>query len=157
MPSFGGLYSKDAILVQAFGFMLVHPEHSLLFVLPLMTAGITTFYMFRMWFMTFTGKPRDAHVFERAHESPWLMTVPLILLGTLSVCVAWGAEPWDAHGSQLAHLLHESEPASVARDFGPIVDHEAQERGGYPGTAGSLALLMVLLGFAFAGALYYKH
>ena len=35
-------------------------QHFLLFLLPLVTAGITTFYMFRMWFMTFTGKPRDA-------------------------------------------------------------------------------------------------
>ncbi len=46
----------------------VHPQHVLLFLLPLVTAGITTFYMFRMWFMTFTGKPRDHHVYEHAHE-----------------------------------------------------------------------------------------
>ena len=61
------------------------PQHVLLFVLPLVTAGITTFYMFRMWFMTFTGKPRDQHVYEHAHESPWVMTVPLIVLAVFSV------------------------------------------------------------------------
>src|SRR5438093_238090 len=44
-PFFSGWYSKDAILAQAFGFAAVHREHFLLFVLPLLTAGITTFYM----------------------------------------------------------------------------------------------------------------
>ena len=53
--------------------------------------GITTFYMFRMWFMTFTGKPRDQHVYEHAHESPWMMTVPLIVLAVLSVVASPGA------------------------------------------------------------------
>ena len=89
-PLFSGWYSKDAILANAFGFIRVHPEHLLLFLLPLVTAGITTFYMFRMWFMTFTGEPRDHHVHEHAHESPWLMTVPLVLLAVCSMCVAWG-------------------------------------------------------------------
>ena len=83
MPLFSGWYSKDAILAQALGFINVHPQHLLLFLLPLVTAGITAFYMFRMWFMTFTGKPRDHHVYEHAHESPWLMTVPLIVLAVL--------------------------------------------------------------------------
>src|SRR5262249_43681318 len=58
-PLFSGWYSKDAILAQALGFSLVNREHFLLFLLPLLTAGITTFYMFRMWFWTFTGKPRN--------------------------------------------------------------------------------------------------
>ena len=57
-------------LTQALGFGLVHKEHFLLFLLPLLTAGLTTFYMFRMWFLTFTGQPRDEHVYEHAHESP---------------------------------------------------------------------------------------
>ena len=78
--------------------------------LPLVTAGITTFYMFRMWFMTFTGKPRDQHVHDHAHESPWLMTVPLVSLAVLSVCVAWGWPVWDAE-RQLAGAAHPPRPA----------------------------------------------
>ena len=39
MPLFSGWYSKDAILAQALGFVLVHPQHILLFLLPLVTAG----------------------------------------------------------------------------------------------------------------------
>src|SRR4029077_319024 len=70
-PLFSGWHSKDAILAAAYGFVNVHREHLLLFVLPLVTAGITTFYMFRMWFMTFTGEPRDRQVYDHAHETPW--------------------------------------------------------------------------------------
>lgn len=55
-----------------------------LFIIPLIVAYITPFYMMRAWWMTFMGKPRDPHVHEHAHESP-LMYVPLIVLaaGTL--------------------------------------------------------------------------
>ncbi len=66
IPLFSGWYSKDAILASAFGFVSIHPHHVLLFLIPLVTAGLTTFYMFRMWFLTFTGKPRDHHVHEHA-------------------------------------------------------------------------------------------
>ena len=69
------------------------------------TAGMTAFYMFRMWFLTFTGKPRDHHVHEHAHESPWVMTVPLIILAVFSVGVAWGWPLWDADASYLGHVL----------------------------------------------------
>src|SRR5204863_7715103 len=100
-PLFSGWYSKDEILVAAFGFVAVHKEHFLLFLLPLVTAGITAFYMFRMWFMTFTGKPRDEHVYEHAHESPRTMTVPLIILAVCSIMIAWGMPPWQAELSDL--------------------------------------------------------
>src|SRR5438067_6424566 len=80
VPLFAGWYSKDAILVSALAFGTFYKQHFLLFALPLVTAGLTTFYMFRMWFMTFAGQPRDHHVYEHAHESPWTMTVPLIVL-----------------------------------------------------------------------------
>src|SRR5438067_3159270 len=94
-PLFSGWYSKDAIMAQALGFSLIHPEHSLLFILPLVTAGITAFYMFRMWFLTFAGQPRDEHVFEHAHESPRTMTVPLMVLAVCSIVIAWGTPPWQ--------------------------------------------------------------
>ena len=80
---------------------MVHKEHFLLFLLPLVTAGITAFYMFRMWFLTFAGQPRDAHVYEHAHEAPRWMTVPLIVLATCSIGVAWGLPPWQAEESIL--------------------------------------------------------
>jgi NADH-quinone oxidoreductase subunit L len=67
IPLFSGWYSKDAIIAYAFGFAVIRPEHFLLVALPMLTAGLTAFYMFRMWFMTFAGAPRDEHVHEHAH------------------------------------------------------------------------------------------
>lgn len=101
-PLTAGWYSKDGIIAHAMGFARANPEHLLLFVLPLVTAGITTFYMFRMWFMTFTGEPRDAHVHEHASETPYVMTVPLIILAVCSIAVGWpgmqfGKKSADAH------------------------------------------------------------
>ena len=46
IPLFSGWYSKDAILANAFGFASVNPHHFLLFLVPMVTAGLTTFYMF---------------------------------------------------------------------------------------------------------------
>jgi NADH-quinone oxidoreductase subunit L len=156
VPLFAGWYSKDAVLVSALSFVTENGwRHPLLFVLPLVTAGITTFYMFRMWFMTFTGPPRDHHVYDHAHESPWTMTVPLILLAILSIVSGWGAEPWNAEGSWLEHQLHHSQPPAVIATVGraalPEVHHANH------GTAGLFALLVVGIGFGFAGLLYYSR
>ena len=118
IPLFSGWYSKDAVLAHCLGFALVYKSHFLLFLLPLATAGITTFYMFRMWFMTFTGKPRDEHVYEHARESPWPMTVPLIVLAFFAVTVGWGWPVWDAEASWLEHQIHHSQPSAVKGDFG---------------------------------------
>ncbi len=112
-PLFAGWYSKDAVLASALSFVTLRPQHLLLFLLPLITAGLTAFYMFRLWFLTFTGKPRDEHVFEHAHESPYVMTVPLIILAFFSVTVAWGLNPLDATGSALEHAIHHEYPAAM--------------------------------------------
>ncbi|HUR55462.1 MAG TPA: proton-conducting transporter membrane subunit, partial [Gemmataceae bacterium] len=90
MPLLSGWYSKDMILSASLGYVEVHREHALLFVLPAVTAGLTAFYMFRLWFLAFTGKPRDEKLHEHAHESPRVMTLPLIFLAACSIGVAWG-------------------------------------------------------------------
>ena len=74
--AFSGYHSKDAIVATALAFRQINPAHFLLFFVPLLTAGITAFYMFRLWFFTFVGQPRDHHVYEHAQESPAVMTVP---------------------------------------------------------------------------------
>jgi NADH-quinone oxidoreductase subunit L len=153
-PLFSGWYSKDAILAQAMGFISVHPEHLLLFLLPLLTAGLTVFYMFRMWFMTFTGQPRDYHVYEHAHESPRTMTVPLVVLAVFSLLVAWGWPLYSAEESLLGGhhgLLRESQPAAVGADFGTEAGMAAEHHH----AAEYLALGVGLLGVVFASLLYY--
>ena len=70
-----GYYSKDAILAQALSFYnaAIRRMAAVLFVVAAGGAAITAFYMFRLWFMTFAGKPRDHHVYDHAHESPQVM------------------------------------------------------------------------------------
>jgi NADH-quinone oxidoreductase subunit L len=169
---FSGWYSKDAILAAAFGFVVAPRNniHFLLFLLPLITAGITTFYMFRMWFMTFTGKPKDHHVAAHAHEPPRLMTIPLVVLAVFSIFVAWGFPPWDAKESLLEHEMHHAQPAAVQADFGSdarLHDHphptkdvanqnsERANAAEYHDIVGIVALLVVAVGVSFALAMYY--
>lgn len=172
-PFFSGWYSKDEILAGAFGHFAVHKEHFLLFLLPLVTAGITTFYMFRMWFMTFTGQPRDEHVHEHAVESPWMMTAPLVLLAIMSVFVAWGAPPWVPENSWLGlQLHHHSQPKLITPGEAPFDSHEEGEHAhavdvdfikenqaahANSHMVGYLALAVVLVGLAFALLMYYRR
>jgi NADH-quinone oxidoreductase subunit L len=175
IPLFSGWYSKDAIIAQSFGFVLEHPHHVLLFLLPLVTAGITAFYMARMWFLTFTGQPRDEHVYEHAHESPWTMTVPLIVLAVFSLGVGWGwplfsaeAFPYiDPHASALEYQLHHAQHAAVYADFGIVSGTDPFWEGGkplsearvlaheYAHQAGNFALGVVALGLLFSALVYY--
>jgi NADH-quinone oxidoreductase subunit L len=166
-PFFSGYYSKDAILAQALGYAVVYREHILLFVLPLATAGLTTFYMFRMWFMTFTGPARDEHVHEHAHESPWVMTTPLVALAFFSVVVAWGWPVWDPEQSWLEGQLHHAEPPSVLADVGgagEYVDRAGELRPRLARTvwdvhslAGLMALGAAGMGFLLAYAIYFRR
>jgi NADH-quinone oxidoreductase subunit L len=173
IPLFSGWYSKDAIIASSFGYSVIDPMHFLLVLLPMLTAGLTAFYMFRMWFMTFTGTPRDEHVHEHAHESPWFMTVPLIVLAFFSIVVAWGfPDFWNPQNSWLEKQLHHSQPTSVIADMGfeepeiyelntnaPIgFDSTTSPRWQaheFHGLAGNLALLAAVVGIAFAAALYW--
>src|SRR5690606_6410833 len=80
VPLFSGFASKDAILAGALGYGYYwHSQHMLIPVLGFVTAGLTAFYMFRLIFMTFFGEPQDKHHYEHAHESPWNMTLPLVV------------------------------------------------------------------------------
>jgi NADH-quinone oxidoreductase subunit L len=78
VPLFSGFFSKEAILSAAF-------EHNIpLFVIGVFTAGLTTYYMARLWLVTFTGKARTSEA-NHAHESPAVMTIPLVILGILAL------------------------------------------------------------------------
>jgi NADH-quinone oxidoreductase subunit L len=145
-PLFSGWYSKDQIIAAAMGYGLDHKQHLLLLLLPVVTTGMTAFYMFRLWFLTFAGKPRDEHVFEHARESPPVMTVPLVVLAIFSVGVAWGWPIWDADASYLGHVLEKAEPAAVAVGF----EHERHAAHEYHLAAGGLALFFALAGAGLA-------
>lgn len=79
IPPFSGFFSKDEILYKTFLNAGIIP-----YLLVLITAGLTAFYMFRLIGLTFFGKPRyDSHI--HPHESPSTMTFPLIILAILSL------------------------------------------------------------------------
>ncbi|HEV1994106.1 MAG TPA: NADH-quinone oxidoreductase subunit L [Candidatus Acidoferrum sp.] len=103
IPPLAGFFSKDEILGQAF------EKHPALWVVGFITAGMTAFYMFRLLFLTFFGYSRaDEHVEKHIHESPYTMTVPLMILAGLSVIGGWIGWPASLFGSN--HFEHFLEP-----------------------------------------------
>ena len=84
-----GYYSKDGILGQCLAFSQVNPFYGYFFWIAAGGAAITAFYMFRLWYMTFAGQPRDEHVYHHAHESPWVMVGPLVVLAFFAIVAGW--------------------------------------------------------------------
>ena len=102
VPLFSGFYSKDAILASAIRFAIDRPGHALLLILPVVGAALTVFYMFRMWFLLFSGQSRGwsasglvpDHGHEddpvaHAHESGPRITWPLRILAVPTVMIGW--------------------------------------------------------------------
>src|SRR5215472_9806252 len=110
-----GFFSKDEILAREYAYPL---GGHLFWTIAWVTAGLTSFYMFRLWFMTFFGEPRwnagansgDSHAIarkgkhgaqppsaadhaHRVHESPWIMLAPLVVLAIGSVVSGWIGVP----------------------------------------------------------------
>ena len=83
---FAGFFSKDAILYDDF-------EHGALgkglYFVGLATALLTSFYMFRLWYLTFLGESRNEDPEHHPHESSWIMLTPLVILAVLSLIGGW--------------------------------------------------------------------
>ncbi len=159
MINFSGFYSKDAIIASALSYVSLNPQHFLLFYVPVVTAGITAFYMFRMWFMTFAGTPRDAHVNEHAHESPLAMVAPLVVLAFFAWFCAFGGE--SKYGFLAGQILS-SEPTHVregiehAGNLGISLPSHHQIEDKHP-TAGNVALFAALLGSLISYLFYCRR
>src|SRR6266853_1696223 len=82
-PLFAGFFSKDAILFSAF--TVGGNGGHVLYAIGLLTALLTSFYMFRLIFLTFHGKQRHDEHHVHVHESPWTMLGPLVILAVLSI------------------------------------------------------------------------
>jgi NADH-quinone oxidoreductase subunit L len=95
IPPLAGFFSKDQILLGAYQI----PGGKPLYAIGLLTALLTAFYMFRLIFLTFTGKPRFDERKVHVHESPWSMLGPLVTLAVLSVIGGWVAAPALAGGT----------------------------------------------------------
>jgi NADH-quinone oxidoreductase subunit L len=142
VPGFSGYFSKDLILERTYA-----AGFSGLWLLGIFTAGLTAFYMFRLLFMTFHGSSRVAPD-KHPHESPPVMTVPLIILGVLSVVGGWVELPegWLWGGAFTRWL------APVLGRF-----HTEAAHGAAPGAIGLVALLATAVGFLSAYVLYIRE
>lgn len=102
IPPFSGFFSKDEILAAAF------ESNKIYWVIGFLTAGMTAFYMFRLYATTFLGKFRGTHEQEHhLHESPAAMTIPLIVLAILAVFGGFIGIPevFKPDGHWLEHFL----------------------------------------------------
>ena len=101
IPPFAGFFAKGDVLTNVF-------EHNKpLWVLGIVTAILTAYYMSRLFVLTFRGTERfreDTHGHD-PHESPWVMTLPLVVLAVLSILGGLINLPW-AHGRSLAEFLN---------------------------------------------------
>ena len=149
-PLLSGFYSKDAIIAHTLAYWQSYPAHSLILLLPIITAGITAFYMFRLWFLTFSGTPRDQSVYDHAHECPRVMWIPLVVLAVGAVVM--GGCPFLFPNVTLANFVAYGQPAAAAA--GHLAPVQSAVHGAH-GTATLLAFCAALLGVALAFAMYF--
>jgi NADH-quinone oxidoreductase subunit L len=111
-PGFAGFFSKDEILLAARS----GPYANLvLYTLGVLTAGMTSFYIFRLFFLAFHGGPRYDQKHAHVHESPPNMLVPLVALAVLSVVGGWWAAPALFGGEN--HFEHFLAPVFAAAEM----------------------------------------
>jgi NADH-quinone oxidoreductase subunit L len=116
VPALAGFFSKDAILEAAF-----MGHRRLLWALLLVGAFMTAFYTSRLIFLTFFGGPRmSKEVAHHIHESPPSMTLPLVVLATLTVLAGWALGVPSDHGTRFARLLAAVFPLDEAHHGGVI-------------------------------------
>jgi NADH-quinone oxidoreductase subunit L len=85
IPPFAGFWSKDDILGSVYSDLGAHPLYWPFFLLALITVYLTGYYIFRAYFLAFSGDRARDPTLPSAHEGPWVMTVPLVVLSTLAV------------------------------------------------------------------------
>jgi NADH-quinone oxidoreductase subunit L len=140
IPPFAGFFSKDEILAHAY------VQSKLVFTLLSVTSVLTAFYMFRLLFLTFFGTFRGTHEQQHhLHESPAVMTVPLILLAILSTLGGFLGMP--AVMSE-KHLFSEF-LAPVLTTPGSIIHGEATHFFEYTLIGISIAVLIIIIVFGY--------
>jgi len=131
IPPLSGFWSKDEIVATA-------AHHPVFLVGTLVVAFMTAFYMFRLTFLVFFGEPRDHHKYDHAHESPLVMTGPLMFLAVLSVVAGFWGMPWLSHG------------------FGHFITSGQGEHHTPSILLMAVATLVALCGIGLAYQMYYK-
>jgi len=135
VPPFSGFYSKDSIFAQA-----LQQRNYALFVLAVLVAVLTTFYMFRLFYVAFLGKAKTEAA-EHAHESPAVMSWPLLVLAVFAVIggIIGASETYAAQ-------FGEAEHTSIAQRIVEPFTHSP--------VAATIGILAVIVGFFAARTLY---
>jgi NADH-quinone oxidoreductase subunit L len=104
VPGFSGFFSKDAI-IEAVHFANI-PGAGFAYFCVLATVFVTALYTFRLIFMTFHGQPRmDKHTKDHLHESPWVVTLPLVVLAVPTIAAGWFIGP-IVFGDYFNNVIH---------------------------------------------------
>ncbi len=143
-PFTAGFVSKDAIIEAAYAAQT--PVGNYAFVLTLIAAMLTSFYSWRLMFLTFEGKPREPKdVLAHAHEPPWTMGIPLVILALGSLLA----------GGLFAHLFIGGGQTEFWR--GSLVTHEAATHNEAPDWVVVAPTLAMAAGFAVAWYFYITN
>ncbi len=178
-----GFFSKERILGDAMGFGLHLPQHFLVFLLPMVAAVITVFYMTRVTIVTFFGEPRDREKYDHAHEGGLEITAPLVVLSVITVLGFAYAGPFErlvtppsatdyaavehatihygiTEHAGSGHAAHEGEAggAPAAHHEGAWGPHQVDARALHTAHTAVLylSLLALLLGVGLATLIYYQ-
>jgi len=154
VPLTSGFLSKDEILAGTLGFASV-TGHYLVPLLAFLVAGMTAFYMFRLLILTFHGEHADSHRVGDLHESPGVMTIPLIIFAAFSLWVFYSFNPFGASSGWFYAAIERpmsvvpSVVQPVAADVFKDAVHHAHT------LAMILSILIAGLGILFAFVVYH--
>jgi len=150
-PPLAAFFSKDGILFGAF--TSEYGGGHIFYGLGWFTALLTSFYMFRLVYLTFFGKERYDEHHVHVHESPWSMLGPLVILAVLSIVGGWMAAPayWGGTDYFLAFL----KPFFGASEAVPAMDEAAAHS--LEVTLAFVAVIAAVLGWVVAFWLYRKE
>ncbi len=182
IPPFAGFFSKDEILYQAFA--SPSPVGKLVWAIGLLTAGMTSFYMFRLWFTTFFGASRfdekphhelapvhagksstltieaehddaQTQAHHGVHESSWIMLFPLVVLAILSLIGGWVGIPAVFHGAN--HFEHFLDPVFATTAIATPALNADNESHTLELILACISVATALLGLLIAYIFYYRR
>jgi NADH-quinone oxidoreductase subunit L len=156
IPGLSGFFSKDEILLQAYA----HPHmwFRVVYALGLITAAMTAFYMWRLMVLTFYGESRvEPHAAAHVHESPKVMTIPLMVLAAGSALAGWIGVPklWTIFPDGFRVL--ETWLSTVVGNPHSIGEIEQEPSTGLQWTLMMLSVAAAAAGIAVAWKLYQKR
>jgi NADH-quinone oxidoreductase subunit L len=154
IPFTSGFLSKDEILAGSLAYGSL-TGHYIIPIIGFFVAGLTALYMFRLLILAFLGEHKDPHRLEAVHESPKVMTIPLIVFAVFCFFAFFSFNPFGATSGWFYHAVERPEsvvPAVVAAPNAAIFEETVH---GLHGWAMLLSLAMAGLGILVAYAAYY--